>query len=148
MTTRSNSFARTQNSSAKRRNPPRVTILIDRCGLKTVGQGLAKVDGLTVHYLDDIYGDQRLRDVVFLKDAGERGWSVLTANPKMWTTVEERAQILESGTKVFCLANPQHAGDTRGFIVGRWFPSLRVRAVRHGPCFWLLDPNHVTKRLP
>lgn len=147
MAKKSSSSSSTKTSSRKpRRRPSSVVVLVDRCGLKTIGQGLAKVDGVTVHYLDDLYGDQRLPDVVFLRDAGERGWIVLTANPRMWVTPEERTQILESGTKVFCLANPNHTLDTRGFIVGRWFPSIRGRAEKPGPCFWLLDPNHVTKR--
>jgi len=64
---------------AHRLDPP-PEFFVDRSLGKSIVEGL-RATGLTVRSMADVYGDaraQRLRDEVWLRDAGKNGWIVLT----------------------------------------------------------------------
>lgn len=84
-------------------------LLVDRCLAPEVADEISKMDGLYGIALKEHYGDQtaqQLADVTFLAEAGQRGWGVLTQNPRMWQVPQERDCIIESGTRVFSLDDP------------------------------------------
>ncbi|MFF5325362.1 hypothetical protein ACFY2Y_16790 [Janibacter hoylei] len=125
-------------------------LLVDRCLAPEVADEISKMDGLYGIALKEHYGDQaaqQLADVTFLAEAGQRGWGVLTQNPRMWQVPQERDCIIESGTRVFSLDDPNANKTLKGLVLGRHLLSIRRRLKRQDPCFWRLRLQNVRKDL-
>ncbi|CCI51327.1 PIN-like domain-containing protein [Nostocoides jenkinsii] len=78
-------------------------LLVDRCLAPEVAYEISKMDGIHGIPLRDHYGDetaQGLEDITFLTEAGQRGWGVLTQNPRMWQVPQERTCIVEHRTRL------------------------------------------------
>lgn len=85
---------------------------IDRSLGKSITEGL-RAAGLTVHTMASVYGEasaQQLPDEVWLRDAGENGWIVLTKDDAIRRRPAEREALIEAGVRVFCLTNAQLRG--------------------------------------
>ena len=102
--------------------PPRQhgDFFVDRSLGKSIVEGLRAV-GLTVHSMADIYGEQRgqlLADEVWLRDAGENDWIVLTKDDAIRRRPAERDALTEAAVRVFCLTNRHLRGveQTERFI--------------------------------
>jgi len=124
--------------------------LVDRCLAPEVAYEISKMDGIYGIALKDHYGDnvaQRLADVTFLAEAGERCWGVLTQNPRMWQVPQERMCITASRTRVFSLDDPNANKTLKGLVLGRHLLSIRRRLKRQDPCFWRLRLQNVRKDL-
>lgn len=123
------------------KRPDQIGVLIDRCIDHRLGLEMRRIPGLRAASLAEMYGDeaaQHMADVEFLAEAGHHGWQVWTQNPAMWRVDAERNAIINNGTQVFCIANPQLTTLGKGFVFGRHILSIRRRSQRPTPCFWRL----------
>lgn len=138
---------------ASGRPRPRKTdliLLVDRCLAPEVAYEISKMDwlyGLTLHEHYDDDAAQQLEDVTFLAEAGQRGWGVLTQNPRMWQVPQERACIIDNRTRVFSLDDPNASKTLKGLVLGRHLLSVQRRLHRQDPCFWRLRLQAVRKDL-
>jgi hypothetical protein len=107
--------------------PPRLEpppeLFVDRSLGKSIVEGL-RATGLTVHSMADVYGDARaqcLRDEVWLRDAGENGWIVLTKDDAIRRRPAERDAMIDAAVRVFCLTTAQLRGaeQTQRFVRNR-----------------------------
>lgn len=125
-------------------------LLVDRCLAPEVAYEICKMDGLHGIPLRDHYGDeaaQGLEDITFLAEAGQRGWGVLTQNPRMWQVPQERTCIVTHRTRVFSLDDPNASKTLKGLVLGRHLLSIRRRLERPDPCFWRLRLQATRKDL-
>lgn len=125
-------------------------LLVDRCLAPEVAYEISKLDGLYGVPLRDHYGDetaQQLEDITFLTEAGQCGWGVLTQNPRMWQVPQERTCIIDNGTRVYSLDDPNASKTLEGLVLGRHLLSVRRRLQRPNPCFWRLRLQAVRKDL-
>lgn len=102
--------------------------LVDRSLGKSIVEGL-RAAGLTVHSLADIYGEkraQRLVDEIWLRDAGENDWVVLTKDDAIRRRPAERDALTGAAVRVFCLTNR----NLRGSEQTERFVSNRHRIIR------------------
>jgi PIN like domain len=117
-------------STASGRPRPRKTdliLLVDRCLAPEVAYEISKMDGLYGIPLHEHYGDgaaQRLDDITFLAEAGQRGWGILTQNPRMWQVPQERTCIVDNHTRVFSLDDPNASKTLKGLVLGRHLLSV------------------------
>lgn len=96
---------------------------VDRSLGKSIVQGLRTV-GLTVHSMADIYGEQGgqlLPDEIWLRDAGQHDWIVLTKDDAIRRRPAERDALTEAAVRVFCLTNRNLRGaqQTERFVANR-----------------------------
>jgi hypothetical protein len=96
---------------------------VDRSLGKSVVEGL-RAAGLTVRSMADVYGDQRaqnLPDEVWLRDAGEKGWIVLTKDDAIRRRPAERDALIGAAVRVLCLTTAQLRGveQTERFVQNR-----------------------------
>lgn len=85
---------------------------VDRSLGKSIVEAL-RATGLTVHSMADVYGEeraQRLRDEVWLRDAGRRDWIVLTKDDAIRRRPAERDALTDAAVKAFCLTTAQLRG--------------------------------------
>lgn len=97
--------------------------LVDRSLGKSIVEGL-RAAGLTAHSMADIYGEkraQRLADEVWLRDAGDNDWVVLTKDDAIRRRPAERDALTEASVRVFCLTNRNLRGaeQTERFVSNR-----------------------------
>lgn len=96
---------------------------VDRSLGKSIVEGLRAV-GLAAHSMSDVYGEQPgqlLRDEVWLRDAGENDWIVLTKDDAIRRRPAERDALTEAAVRVFCLTNRHLRGveQTERFLSNR-----------------------------
>jgi hypothetical protein len=96
---------------------------LDRSLGKSIGIAL-RAEGLIVHSMAEVYGEeqaQRLPDEVWLRDAGENDWIVLTKDDAIRRRPAEREAMIEAAVRVFCLTAAQLRGaeQTARFIQNR-----------------------------
>jgi uncharacterized protein with PIN domain len=85
---------------------------VDRSLGKSIVLGM-RAAGLRIYSMADIYGErraQRLSDEEWLKDAGAKGWVVLTKDRAIRRRPNERDALMGAGVRVFCLTS----ADLRG----------------------------------
>lgn len=105
------------------RAPPDGEFFVDRSLGKSIVEGLRAV-GLTVHSLAEVYGEQPgqlLADEVWLRDAGQNDWIVLTKDDAIRRRPAERDALTEAAVRVFCLTNRHLRGteQTERFVSNR-----------------------------
>lgn len=97
-----------------------------------------------------VYGEQRaarLRDEVWLVDAGARDWIVLTADKAIRRRPAERQAYLDAGVRVFCLTSGQLRGAEQ---VARFVNNLdRIlrQAAEPGPWIFAVHADRL-ERIP
>jgi hypothetical protein len=96
---------------------------VDRSLGKSIVEGL-RVAGLTVRSMAEVYGEkpgQLLSDKVWLRDAGENDWIVLTKDDAIRRRPAERDALTEAAVQVFCLTNRNMRGEeqTERFVSNR-----------------------------
>lgn len=96
---------------------------VDRSLGKSIVEGI-RATGLTVHSMADVYGEkpgQLLPDEVWLRDAGENDWIVLTKDDAIRRRPAERDALTEAAVRVFCLTNRNLRGaeQTERFVSNR-----------------------------
>lgn len=80
---------------------------VDRSLGKSIVEGLREA-GLSVRSMAEVYGErpgQLLADEVWLRDAGEHDWIVLTKDDAIRHRPAERDALTEAAVRVFCLTN-------------------------------------------
>jgi hypothetical protein len=85
---------------------------VDRSLGKSIVEALRDV-GLVVHSMADVYGEkraQRLADEVWLRDAGENDWIVLTKDDAIRRRPAERDALTGAEVRAFCLTSAQLRG--------------------------------------
>jgi hypothetical protein len=102
---------------------PRLEFFLDRSLGKSIGIAL-RAEGLIVHSMAEVYGEehaQRLPDEVWLRDAGENDWIVLTKDDAIRRRPAERDAMIEAAVRVFCLTTAQLRGaeQTARFVRNR-----------------------------
>jgi len=123
---------------------------IDRNLGKSIAEGL-RAFGLTVHTMASVYGDERaqqLPDRVWLRDAGEKGWVVLTKDDAIRRRPAEREALAEAGDRVFCLTNAQLRGaeQTARFVDNR--KRIIRQASRQGPFIYGVYERSIRRLWP
>jgi hypothetical protein len=96
---------------------------VDRSLGKSIVEGL-RATGLTVRSMADVYGEKRaqlLADEVWLRDAGENDWIVLTKDDAIRRRPAERDALTGAAVRVFCLTNRSMRGteQTERFVSNR-----------------------------
>lgn len=96
---------------------------VDRSLGKSIVEGLRAV-GLVVHSMADVYGEeqaQRLPDEVWLRDAGDHHWIVLTKDDAIRRRPAERDAMIDAAVRVFCLTSAKLRGveQTERFVRNR-----------------------------
>src|SRR4051812_18406422 len=96
------------------------TFFVDRSLGKSIVSGL-RAAGLQVLSMADVYGEkaaQLLADEVWLRDAGENAWVVLTKDDAIRRRPSERDALTEAAVRVFCLTNRnmRAAAQTERFV--------------------------------
>ena len=81
-------------------------IFIDRSIPKGVAEALKQVRDDVV-WLEDVFPHD-VRDTVWLREAGQRGWLVISRDKKIRTRPGERRAIIESSVGCFCLTFRQN----------------------------------------
>lgn len=110
---------------------------VDRSLGKSIVEGL-RAAGLVVHSMADIYGEeeaQRLPDEVWLRDAGENDWIVLTKDDAIRRRPAERDALTAAEVRVFCLTTLSFAAPSR--------PSASS-ATAIASCVWLGSPAPIS----
>jgi len=107
--------------ASRRDKPPE--FFVDRSLGKSIVVGL-RSEGLIVHSMADVYGEdaaQLLADEVWLRDAGENGWIVLTKDDAIRRRPAEREALTDASVRVFCLTNRNLRGteQTARFVSNR-----------------------------
>src|SRR5664279_2472263 len=107
--------------ASRSEKPPE--FFVDRSLGKSIVEGL-RAEGLTVHSMADVYGEekaQRLADEVWLRDAGEQDWIVLTKDDAIRRRPAERDALTDAAVRVFCLTTAQLRGaeQTERFVRNR-----------------------------
>lgn len=100
-----------------------LTFFVDRSLGKSIVAGL-RATGLQVFSMADVYGEaaaQLLPDEVWLRDAGESDWVVLTKDDAIRRRPAERDALTEAEVRVFCLTNRnmRAAAQTERFVANR-----------------------------
>lgn len=103
--------------------PDELTFFVDRSLGKSIVAGLRDA-GLRVLSMADIYGErtaQLLADEVWLRDAGENNWVILTKDDAIRRRPAERDALTEAKVRVFCLTNRnlRAAAQTERFLANR-----------------------------
>ena len=96
-----------------RRESDAPEFFIDRSLGKSIAEALREA-GLTVHTMASVYGEdraQKLQDRVWLRDAGRKGWVVLTKDDAIRRRPAEREALIDAGVRVFCLTSAQLRGS-------------------------------------
>ena len=101
----------------------RLEFFVDRSLGKSIVAGL-RAAGLVVRSMADVYGEkaaQRLPDEVWLRDAGQNDWVVLTKDDAIRRRPAERDALAEAKVRVFCLTTAQLRGSEQveRFLVNR-----------------------------
>ena len=96
---------------------------LDRSLGKSIGAAL-RAEGLIVRLMAEVYGEeqaQRLPDEVWLRDAGENGWTVLTKDDAIRRRPAEREAMIEAAVRVLCLTTARLRGaeQTARFVQNR-----------------------------
>ena len=96
---------------------------VDRSLGKSIVAGL-RAAGLQVRSMAEVYGEeaaQLLADEIWLRDAGENDWIVLTKDDAIRRRPAERDALTEAAVRVFCLTNRnmRAAAQTERFITNR-----------------------------
>jgi|SRR5437868_1457317 len=96
---------------------------VDRSLGKSIVVGLREA-GLSVRSMAEVYGEkpsQLLADEVWLRDAGENDWIVLTKDDAIRRRPAERDALTEAAVRVFCLTNRNMRGteQTERFVSNR-----------------------------
>jgi len=108
--------------------PPDLVLLLDRCmGAKTVPDAL-RAEGANVlchqdHFAHDAPDEQ------WLKEAGQRGWVVITKDRRIRSRSAEKDAIIDSGALAFLVVSANVGGAALAEIVRRALPSIRQLAI-------------------
>jgi hypothetical protein len=105
------------------RSEPTPDFFIDRSLGKSIVDGL-RAEGLQVRSMAEVYGEERaqlLPDEIWLRDAGENNWIVLTKDDAIRRRPAERDAMIEAAVRVFCLTTAQLRGteQTERFVENR-----------------------------
>lgn len=125
-------------------------LFIDRSLGKSIAQALRDA-GLTVHTMASFYGErkaQRLSDREWLRDAGRRGWIVLTKDDAIRRRPAERDALTEAGVRVFCLTTAQLRGAEQAarFVENRH--RILRQARKPGPYIYGVYAGHIARLWP
>jgi len=107
---------------ARRAENP-LEFFVDRSLGKSIVEAL-RTHGLTVHSMAEVYGEdeaQRLADEVWLRDAGENDWVVLTKDDAIRRRPAERDALTEAAVRAFCLTTARLRGSEQveRFVLNR-----------------------------
>lgn len=96
---------------------------VDRSLGKSIVEGL-RAAGLSARSMAEVYGEKPgrlLADEVWLRDAGENGWIVLTKDDAIRRRPAERDALIQAAVRVFCLTNRNLRGaeQTKRFVSNR-----------------------------
>jgi hypothetical protein len=105
------------------RAEPEIKFFVDRSLGKSIVVALREA-GFLAYSMAEVYGEQeaqRLPDEVWLRDAGDKGWVVLTKDDAIRRRPAERDALIAAGVRVFCLTAGQLRGaeQTQRFIANR-----------------------------
>jgi hypothetical protein len=117
------------------KSDPPIEFFVDRSLAKSIVEGLRAV-GLTVHSMADVYGEKRaqgLADEVWLADAGDHDWVVLTKDDAIRRRPAELEALIAAGVRVFCLTSAGLRGEQQleRFVSNRH--RIVQRARKSGP---------------
>jgi PIN like domain len=124
---------------------------IDRSLGRRVVPDALRASGLVVHTMASVYGEpvaQRLRDEIWLREVGERGWVVLMKDDAIRRRPAERDALIAGGVRAFCLTNAQLRGEeqARRFVENKH--RILRRVARPGPYIYGVYEGRVSRLWP
>lgn len=122
------------DASSKSKLPSSFVFFLDRSlGKKKIAAALRQA-GAAVEIHDDHFPPSA-KDEDWLREAGKRGWTVLTKDRRIRHRTPELAALIKAGVRVFVLA----AGDLQGVEMAEIFvkalPAINRFAARNSPPF-------------
>lgn len=117
-----------KRSAASSRSPPEVTLFIDRSlGQQVVAQALREVGAIVETHDQHFAVDAP--DEAWLREAGARGWAVLTKDRRIRYRKNEKAAVVDAKVRLFVLT----AGNlTGGEMAAAFVQALpRIRRLAH-----------------
>ena len=93
--------------------PPDPEFFIDRSLGRHVVADALRAEGLTVHTLASVYGEQEgqhVADEDWLRLAGGRGWLVLMKDDSIRRRPRELAAVQDAAVRAFCVTNASLTG--------------------------------------
>ncbi len=131
--------------------PESPEFFIDRSlGRRVVPQAL-RASGLVVHTMADVYGErvgQGLRDEVWLRDVGERGWVVLMKDDAIRRRPAERDALIAGGVRAFCLTNAQLRGEEQARRLVENRHRILRQAAQPGPYIYGVYERRIQRLWP
>jgi hypothetical protein len=124
---------------------------IDRSLGRRVVPGALRADGVTVHTMADVYGEQmgqRLTDETWLLDVGQRGWVVLMKDDAIRRRPAEREALIAGGVRAFCLTNAQLRGEQQARRLVSNLERIVAEARRPGPYIYGVHEGRIERLWP
>lgn len=124
--------------------------LVDRSLGRRVVPDAIRAEGYTVHTLWSTYGEAEvgLSDTEYLRDAGRRGWAVLTADARIRYVPHELAVVKTEGVKVFALPRGDlRAADAAARFI-RNLPAIVRACDQPGPAIYAVMAGRISLRWP
>ncbi len=123
---------------------------VDRSLGRSIAESL-RAHGLTIHTMASVYGEQaaqRLADEVWLRDAGARGWVVLTKDDAIRRRPAERDSLVEAGVRVFCLTSAQLQGPEQAERFAANLDRILRQASQPGPYIYGVQRDRIERLWP
>ena len=122
----------------RRRSAPQPDpeFFIDRSLGRHVVADALRTEGLTVHTLASVYGEQegqQVADEDWLRLAGEKGWLVLMKDDSIRRRPAELAAVREAEVRAFCVTNANLTGRQYADLLVRHRHRIIQRSRRPGP---------------
>jgi len=137
-------------SRRARPDEPPPEFFVDRSlGSRIVPEALRRV-GLTAHAMADVYPNlgEDLADETWIPEVTARGWIILLKDDRVRSNPAERAAILDSAARVFCVTR----GNLTGVTQAEWLVNNRYRilqtARKRGPYVYGVYENRLERLLP
>ena len=114
--------------------PEPLIFFIDRALGRFVVPNVLRQAGEMVKTHDEIF-PQSAKDPVWLKEVGERGWVVLTKDPRIRHRVNEVRAIRRAKVRAFVLTRGDLKGEEMGNIFVKALPAIKKLATSTAPPF-------------
>lgn len=125
---------RRSDASSKSRPPSALVFFLDRSlGKKKIAAALRQA-GAAVEIHDDHF-PPNAKDEEWLREAGKKGWTVLTKDRRIRHRTPELAALIKAGVRVFVLTAGDLQGAEMAAIFVKALPAINRCSARNTPPF-------------
>lgn len=123
-------------------------LLLDRSLGSVQVPHILRAAGLRLQTLVDVYGspaDERIEDPEWLRLAGERGWVVFMKDQRIRYREVERAAVLDSRIRAFCLSSGNlKSPEMAGHFLAR-LPEITAACSEMGPFLYTVGRSEIRR---